>query len=124
MSGFPVDKSQVVWKKDATSESERNAILRDLRQMATELQEAIDFTIRLSNRKSNEVKYWLDTETGTDFTLSIYYDSHIQAWGMPIEKMIMHDQPEVVGEIASTDPMTFSFIEEKDILNTEPLTGM
>jgi len=51
MGDFPVGKCQVVWQKDATSEAERQAILRELRQMAVELQEAIDFTIKLSNKK-------------------------------------------------------------------------
>ena len=87
MSEFPVGKCHVVWQKDSTSEDERQAILRQLRQMAVEIQEAIDFTIRLSNKKPNEIKYWLETELETDFTLSIYYDAHAQAWGMLIEKM-------------------------------------
>ena len=54
---FPVEKCKVVWQKDSTSESERQAIIGELRQMAVELQEAIDFTIKLSNKKPNEVKY-------------------------------------------------------------------
>jgi hypothetical protein len=122
MSEFPVDKSQVVWQKDATSESERQVILRELRQMAVELQEAIDFTVKLSNRKPNEVKYWLETGAETDFTLSIYYDAHAQAWGMLIEKMPPENSPpQVIGEIACVDPMTFSFIEKENILKTEPI---
>ncbi len=122
MNGFPIDKCQVVWQKDATSETERQMILRELRQMEVELQEAIDFTIKLSNRKPNEIKYWLETRAEADFTLSIYYDSHAQAWGMLIEKMPNENtQPQVVGEIASKDPMTFRFIEERNILKTEPL---
>jgi hypothetical protein len=124
MGDFPVGKCQVVWQKDATSEAERQAILRELRQMAVELQEAIDFTIKLSNKKSNEVKYWFETELETDFTLSIYYDAHAQAWGMLIEKMPTENTPpKVVGEIACKDPMTFRFIEEENILKTEPLTN-
>ena len=51
-------------------------LLGELRQMAIELQEAIDFTIKLSNKTSNEVKFWLETGTEADFTLSIYYDAH------------------------------------------------
>lgn len=91
--------------------------------MAVELQEAIDFTVRLSNRKENEVKYWLNTGTDNRFTLSIYYDSHASAWGMLIEKMESEStSSEVVGEIACMDPITFRFIEEKDILKTEPVS--
>jgi hypothetical protein len=124
MSGFPVDKCQVVWQKDATSESERQAILRGLRQMAVEFQEAVDFTIKLSNKKPNEVKYWLETGAETDFTLAIYYDAHAQAWGMLIEKMpTENNPPQVVGEIACRDPLTFSFVERENILKTEPITG-
>jgi hypothetical protein len=122
MGGFPVDKCQVVWQKDASTETERQAMLRELRQMAVEIQEAVDFTIKLSNKKPNEVKYWLETSTETDFTLSIYYDSHTQAWGMLIERMPTESEPpQVVGEIACKDPMTLSFIEEKNSLKTEPL---
>ena len=122
MSGFPVEKCQVVWQKDVTSEIERQAILRELRQMAVEFQEAIDFTVKLSNRKSNEVKYFLETGAETDFTLSIYYDSHAQAWGMLIERMpTENDPPQVVGEIACRDPITFRFIEEEKTLKTEPI---
>ena len=122
MTVFPVDKCQIVWQKDGTSENERQAILRELRQMSVELQEAIDFTIKLSNRKPNEVKYWLEIGAETDFTLSIYYEAHSQAWGMLIEKMPNENNPpKVVGEIACTDPMTVSFIEKENILKTEPL---
>lgn len=124
MNGLPIDNCQVVWQKDATSETERQVILRELRQMALELQEAVDFTIKLSNRKSNEVKYWLETGAETDFTLAVYYDSHAQAWGMLIEKMpTEHSPPQVVGEIACKDPLTLSFIEAENILKTEPLTS-
>jgi len=125
MNGFPSDRCQVVWQKDATSETERQAILRELQRMAVDLQEAIDFTIKLSNRKPNEVKYWLETGAETDFTLSIYYDSHAQAWGMLIEKMPTEStSPQVVGEIACKDPMTLRFIEEENTLKTEPLSSL
>ncbi len=124
MSVFPIDKCQVVWKKDATTEEERKAILRELRQMAVEIQEAVDFTVKLSNKKANEVKYWLGTDAETDFTLSIYYDAHAQAWGMLIEKMPTENAASyVVGELACMDPMTFRFIEEKEAFKTEGLTG-
>ncbi len=91
--------------------------------MAVELQEAIDFTIRLSNRKENEIKYWLKAGTNNRYTLSIYYDSHSSAWGMIIEKMETETTPsQVAGEIACMDPITFRFIEETEILKTEPIS--
>ena len=124
MNGFLIAKCQIVWQKDATSEVERQAILRELRQMSFEFQEAIDFTIKLSNKKPNEIKYWLETNLETDFTLAIYYDTHTQAWGMLIEKMPTENTPpKLVGEIACKDPMTFSFIDEENTLKTEPLTN-
>jgi hypothetical protein len=44
---------------------------------------------------------------------------------MLIEKMQTADiGPQVVGEIACTDPVTFSFIEEKNILKTEPILNL
>ena len=122
MNGFPIGKCQIVWQKDATSEVERQTILRELRQMAIEIQEAIDFTIKLSNKKPNEIKYWLETQLETDFTLSIYCDEHAQAWGMLIEKMPTENTPpKLVGEIACTDPMTFSIIEKENIITTEAM---
>jgi hypothetical protein len=88
--------------------------------MAFELEEAVDFTIRLSNRKMNEIKYWLETGTDTQYTLSIYYDSHASAWGMLIEKMETENAPsQVVGEIACMDPPTFRFIEDEGVLREE-----
>lgn len=123
MGQFPIEKCQVVWRKDASSDSDRQAIIKDLKEMAFELQEAVDFTVRLSNRKENEIKYWLETGKDNKYTLSIYYDSHASAWGMLIEKMETESTPsQVVGEIACMDPMTFRFIEEKDILKTEPIS--
>jgi len=123
MGQFPIEKCQVVWQKDVSSDDDRQAIIKDLKGMAIELQEAIDFTVRLSNRKENEVKYWLETRTDIRYTLSIYYDSHASAWGMLIEKMETENMPsQVVGEIACMDPMTFRFIENKDILKTESLS--
>ena len=125
MNGFPIGKCQIVWQKDCTSESERQAIIGGLRQMAVELQEAIDFTIKLSNKKPNEVKYWFETDLETDFTLSVYYDAHAQAWGMLVEKMPTVDAPpKVVGEIACKDPVTFRFIEEENILKTEAISSL
>ena len=122
MGQFPIEKCQVVWQKGVSSDNDRQAIIKDLKGMALELQEAIDFTIRLSNRKQNEIKYWLETGTDSKYTLSIYYDSHASAWGMLIEMMETETAPsQVVGEIACMDPITFRFIEEKDILKTEPI---
>ena len=122
MNASPTTKYQIIWQKDTTTEPERQAILRELRQMTTEIKEAIDFTIKLSNKKPNEIKYWLETELETDFTLSIYYDDHTQAWGMLIEKMpTQNNPPKLVGEIASKDPLTFSFIEKENILKTETI---
>jgi len=122
MNGFPVDKCRVVWQKDVCSENDRQAILRELRLMSVELQEAIDFTVKLSNKKTNEVKYWLETNVEPDYTLSIYYDSHASAWGMLIEHVAKDGgSPQLVGEIACMDPMTFRVIEEENILKTEPI---
>ena len=123
MGQFPIEKCQVVWRKNVLSDNDRQEIIKDLKGMAVELQEAIDFTIRLSNRKMNEVKYWLETRTDSRYTLSIYYDSHALAWGMLIEMMDTEKIPsQVVGEIACKDPVTFQFIEDKDILKTESLS--
>jgi hypothetical protein len=122
MGQFPIESCQVVWRKGVSSDNDREAIIGDLRKMEFELQEAIDFTVRLSNRKENEIKFWLSTGTENRYTLAIYYDSHASAWGMLIEKMETENAPsQVVGEIACLDPMTFRFIEEKDILETEPI---
>ena len=122
MGQFPIEKCKVIWRKDVSSDNDRQEIIKKLKGMALELQEAIDFTIRLSNRKMNEVKYWLETSTDSSYTLSIYYDSHASAWGMLIEMMETEKKPsQVVGEIACNDPVTFQFIEQKDILKTEPI---
>jgi hypothetical protein len=119
---FPIEKCQVVWRKGVSSDNDRQAIIEDLKKMAFELQEAIDFTVRLSNRKMNEIKYWFETGTDSQYTLSIYYDSHASAWGMLIEKMETENTTsQVVGEIACMDPTTFRFIEEKDILREESI---
>ena len=123
MGQFPIENCQVVWRKDVSSDDDRRAIIENLKAMALELQEAIDFTVRLSNRKENEIKYWLVTGTDSRYTLSIYYDSHASAWGMLIEKMETEKMPSlVVGEIACMNPVTFRFIDDKDILKTEPIS--
>jgi hypothetical protein len=123
MGQFPIEKCQVVWQKDVSSDKDRQAIIEDLKKMTFELQEAVDFTVKLSNRKMNEIKYWLETGTERQYTLSIYYDSHASAWGMLIEILDAESTPsQVVGEIACMDPTTFRFIEEKNILKIEPMT--
>jgi hypothetical protein len=122
MGQFPIEKCEVVWQKDVSSDDDRKAIIEDLKKMAFELQEAIDFTVKLSNRKMNEIKYWLDTGTESQYTLSVYYDSHASAWGMIIEELETGTTAsEVVGEIACMNPVTLRFIEEKDALRVEPL---
>ena len=123
MEEFPIEKCQVVWRKDVSSVSDRQAIVKELKKMAFELQEAIDFTVKLSNRKMNEIKYWLETDSDSQYTISIYYDSHATAWGMLIEKMETEKMPsQVVGEIACMDPMTLRFIEEEDTLRVESIS--
>ena len=90
--------------------------------MAVELQEAVDFTIKLSNKKSVEVKYWLGTDAEVDYTLSVYYDSHALAWGMLIERMETRRSPsQVVGEIGCKDPMTLRLVEEENTFKTESI---
>ena len=123
MGQFPIESCQVVWRKGVSSDNDRQAIIKVLKEMALELQEAVDFTVRLSNRKENEVKYWLETGNDSRYTLSIYYDSHASAWGMLIEKMETENMPsQMVGEIACMDPITLRFIEDKDTLKTEPVS--
>jgi len=123
MGQFPIEKCQVVWRKGVSSDSDRQAIIKDLKEMAVELQEAIDFTVKLSNRKMNEIKYWFEAGTDSRYTLSIYYDSHALAWGMLIESMETENMSsQVVGEIACMDPVSIRFIEDKDILKTEPVS--
>src|SRR5512137_779128 len=104
MALFPIEKCAVVWRKGVSSDSDRQEIIKTLKGMALELQEAIDFTIRLSSRKMNEVKYWLETGTESSYTLSVFYDSHALGWGMLIEMMETETTPsQVVGEIACMD---------------------
>ena len=123
MSAFQVEKCQVVWAKDSSSETDRQSILKDLRGMSFEIQEAVDFTKKLSEVKMNEVKFWLSTDTEIIYTLSIYYDTHTNAWGMLLENTdTKNGSPKAVGEIACSDPMTIRFIEAENILKTEPLS--
>jgi hypothetical protein len=122
MCAFHIDKCQVVWSKDSTSENDRQSIIKELKEMSFEIQEAINFSKELSEVKMNGVKFWLSTEGEIGYTLSIYYDVHARAWGMMLEENKAKDNsPKVVGEIACTDPMTLSFIEPESILKTEPL---
>ena len=122
MSVFQIEKCQVVWAKDSSSENDRQSIVKELRGMSVEIQEAVEFTKRLRGKKMNEVKFWLNTDTEIHYTLSIYNDVHAEAWGMLLEEMdAKNSAPKVVGEIACIEPMTFRFIEERSILKTEPL---
>jgi hypothetical protein len=125
MCPFQIEKCQVVWSKDSPSENDRQLIIKELKGMSFEIQEAVNFTKELSEVKMNEVKFWLSTETKINYTLSIYYDIHAAAWGMLLEETeTKENSPKVVGEIACTDPMTFRFIEAEKILKTEPLSGI
>ena len=99
--------------------------MNELRGMSIEIQEAVEFTKKFSETRMNETKFWLNTNTEINYTLSIYYDVHAAAWGMLLEEIdAKNGSPKVVGEIACMDPMTFSFIEEENILKTEPLSGL
>src|SRR5665647_3711387 len=111
MCPFKIEKCQVVWSKDSTSENDRQSIIKELNGMSFVIQEAVDFTKELSEVKMNEVKFWLSTEGEIGYTLSIYYDVHARAWGMMLEENEAKDSsPKVVGEIACMDPMTLSLI--------------
>ena len=124
MCPFQIEKCQVVWSKDSPSENYRQLIIKELKEMSFEIQEAINFTKELSEIKMNEVKFWLSTEGEIGYTLSIYYDVHTKAWGMMLEENETKNiSPKVVGEIACIDPMTLSFIEPENVLKTEPLSG-
>jgi len=124
MCAFQIEKCQVVWSKDSSSENDRQAIMKELRGMSVEIQEAVEFTKKLSEIRMNEVKFWLNAGTEIDYTLSIYYDVHAAAWGMLLEEMdAKNGSPKVVGEIACMNPMTFRFIEEESILKTEPFSS-
>jgi hypothetical protein len=124
MCAFQIEKCQVVWSKDSSSENHRQFIVKELRGMSVEIQEAVEFTKKLSAIRMNEAKFWLSADTEINYTLSIYYDVHAAAWGMLIEEMdTKNGSPKVVGEIACMDPMTFRFIEETNILKTEPLSS-
>ena len=62
MGAFQIEKCQVVWSKDSSSENDRQSIMKELRGMSFEIQEAVDFTKKLSEIKMNEVKFWLSTQ--------------------------------------------------------------
>ncbi len=124
MCAFQIQKCQVVWSKDSSSENDRQSIRKELQGMSVEIQEAVDFTKKLSEKRMNEAKFWLNANPEINYTLSIYYDVHAAAWGMLLEKIDANGSPKVIGEIACMDPMTFSFIEEENILKTESLSGL
>jgi hypothetical protein len=123
MCPFQIEKCQIVWSKDSPSEKDRQSIIKELREMSFEIQEAVNFTKELSEVKMNEVKFWLSAEGEIGYTLSIFYDVHARAWGMMLEENETKNiSPQIVGEIACTDPMTLSFIEPGNILKTENLS--
>jgi hypothetical protein len=125
MCAFKIQKCQVVWAKDASSENDRQSIMKELREMSVEIKEAVEFTKKFSETRMNEAKFWLNTNTAINYTLSIYYDVHAEAWGMLLEEIdAKNGSPKVVGEIACMDPMTFSFIGSENILKTEALSGL
>ena len=117
---FPIEKSQVVWGKGSLTEDDREAIKNSLRKIAVEMQQAVEFTAKLRYTIENEVKFWLETGTEKNYTLSINFDLHAGAWGMLIEDQ---ENGNVVGEIACIDPITFQFIEKENILKKEPLVN-
>jgi hypothetical protein len=124
MCAFQIEKCNVVWSKDSLSEKDRQAIMKELRGMSVEIQEAVEFTKKLTEIRMNEVKFWLSAGTEIDYTLSIYYDVHAVAWGMLLEEIdAKNGSPKVVGEIACMNPLTFRFIEEESILKTEPFSS-
>jgi hypothetical protein len=99
--------------------------MKELRGMSIEIQEAVEFTKKLSKTRMNEVKFWLNANPEINYTLSIYYDVHAAAWGMLLEETdAKNGSPKVVGEIACMNPMTFSFIEKDNILKIESLSGL
>ncbi len=125
MRSFQVEKCQVVWSKESSSKNDRQSIMKELREMSMEIQEAVEFTKKLSETRMNEAKFWLNANPEINYTLSIYYDVHAAAWGMLLEEIdAKNGSPKVVGEIACMDPMTFSFIEEENILKIEPLSSL
>jgi hypothetical protein len=124
MCAFQIEKCQVVWSKDSSTENDRESIMKELKGMSVEIQEAVKFTKKFSETRMNEVKFWLNSNTEINHTLSIYYDVHAAAWGMLLEEMdAKNGSPKVVGEIACLDPMTFSFIEEESIFKTEAFSS-
>jgi hypothetical protein len=124
MYAFQIEKCQVVWSKDSSSEKDRQSIVKELRGMSVEIQEAVEFTKRLGEIRMNEVKFWLGTDTEIKYNLSIFYDVHTAAWGMLLEEMdAKSGSPKVVGEIACLNPMTLRLIEEESILKTESFSN-
>jgi hypothetical protein len=125
MCAFQIEKCQVVWSKDSTSENYRQSIIKEIKGMSVEIQEAVEFTKKLGEIRMNEVKFWLSVDTKINCTLSIFYDVHAAAWGMLLEEMDAKScSPKVVGEIACMNPMTFRLIEPENILKTDSLSGL
>jgi len=60
MSVFQIEKCKVVWAKDASSENDRQSIMKELRGMSFEIQEAVKFTKMFSEIRMNEIKFWLN----------------------------------------------------------------
>jgi hypothetical protein len=54
--------------------------VKELRGMSVEIQEAVEFTKKLSETRMNEAKFWLYANPEINYTLSIYYDVHATAW--------------------------------------------
>jgi hypothetical protein len=124
MCAFQIEKCQIVWSKDSSSEKDRQSIMKELRGMSVEIQEAVKFTEKFSETRMNEVKFWLNANPEINHTLSIYYDVHAAAWGMLLEEIdAKNGFPKVVGEIACMDPMTLSFIEKDSIFKTEAFSS-
>jgi hypothetical protein len=125
MCAFQIEKCQVVWSKDSSSENERQSIIKELRGMSVEIQEAVEFTKKLGEIRMNEVKFWLNADNKINCTLSIFYDVPAGAWGMLLEEMdAKSGSPKVVGEIACMNPMTFRLLETENILKTDSLSGL
>jgi hypothetical protein len=125
MCAFQIEKCQVVWSKDSSSENDRKSIIKELRGMTVEIQEAVEFTKKLGEIRMNEVKIWLSVDTKINCTLSIFYDAPSAAWGMLLEEIdAKSGSPKGIGEIACMNPITLRLIEEESILKTESFANL
>ena len=52
MCAFQIEKCQVVWSKDASSENDRQSMVKELRGMSVEIQEAVEFTKKYQRNKN------------------------------------------------------------------------